>query len=103
MTEPRTPFHNSPRMAVDMDSLLYVPTRLTCVCSADIHPRGMSRFFRSEVPSHCCHHCKKEIMRRLAKKQGEGINHPAERNIDAIAEGGKGFTHITTRRKQRGE
>jgi len=90
-------------MDVDAVDLLHVPKQLWCECSADIHPRYMSRTFSSEVPSRICPRCKDELMRRV-QQMPKHPNVQAMHDVDAVAmRGAKPISHIAHRQKERGE
>ena len=100
MPSDRPPFENSNPLNIDIDKLTKSAKKITNVCCADWHPPDLSRYFSAEQPGHICPYCKEQALRRLAK---EGVRPQLDGGVDVVAQGGKGITGITTRRKARGE
>ena len=94
---------DTPPLDLDGVDLGSTPKKLWCECTADIHPRIMSRTFSSDVPSRTCPRCKAQLLRDWEKQKKRQINFQAEARLDALARAAKPISHIAHRQKERGE
>ena len=95
---------DTPPLDIDTKTLFSTPKKITNVCTADIHPAHMGRYFTLDRPSRICPRCKQQLMIDWEAKRKQEINFQAEAKIDAIAErGAKPISHMTHRQKERGE